>query len=249
VSPHLKGPRLDADRGKPGRLQDAAQILAVAERVRPRRMRRQRRRRAEMAHRDLKRDLPVRVLLDRRPHRHDEPPARPQCPDQVAERGDRIGEEHDPEPRGQEIIRTWIEGMHLRVGEEQLDIGQPVLGDAPARRVEHRARDIGRGDMPRRADRLGIGDRRDPGAAADIEDALAGPGRGRLQKLRAHFDMARLLHGLPPDPARPRDLVPVPLHRRIAACAGSFRSRHGNAFRSCTLGRPRPRRPSDRPGE
>ena len=135
-----------------------------------------------------------------------------------------IGEEHDPEPRGQQVVGIRRERVHLRVGQEQLDIFQPGLVDPPPRRVEHRPRDVDAGDMARGTDRLGIRNGRDPGADADIEHALARLRRGRREKLLQHLDIARFLRRLPSDPARPGDLVPVPLHRRVGG--GSILSGH-----------------------
>src|SRR6202040_3517854 len=100
-------------------------------------------------------------------------------------------------------------------GEQRGQIGDPLLGDPPAQQAEHRLGDVDTGDMATGPDRGGERQRRRAGAAADIENALAG-GRLRLaqQDLR-DLDVARFLDFSALDPARSGDLVPVTLHRGV----------------------------------
>ena len=131
-------PRLDRDLGKSGGGEDPAQVLAVAIGVWPRRVGRLRRRRTEVAHRDFKRQALVQALGDRRPHRHDQPPAGAQRREQVMEGGGGVGEKHHAEPRGQQVERRGRKLINLGVGEQQRNVLEATRRYPLARRIEHR---------------------------------------------------------------------------------------------------------------
>ena len=124
--------RIDRDPRKAGAAQHAAHIIRVAERHRSRRMRRLRLGRADMAHRDLERDLPMHIVGDPGPHRHAQPAAGPQRAAEIAECREMVGEEHDPEPRGQQVEARRREGVGLRIRQQRCQVGDALLSHAPA---------------------------------------------------------------------------------------------------------------------
>ena len=212
---HLERLLRDAEIGKSGLLKKIAQVIGVAEGHRPRRVRRLRRRLADPRDSDVERDFPVHIVGDRRPHRHRQPPAGPQRAAEIGKGGDRVGEEHDAEPRRDKIETAGREGMHLGVRQERRQIGNAALDDAPAEQAEHRVGNVNTGHMPACPNRFRQGQRRRAGAAADIEHPLAGACGGGLQHEAGDFDVARLLEFGAADPARSRDLVPVAPHLGI----------------------------------
>ena len=120
----MKFARRDADIGEARLGENAPEIIGVAERERPGRLRRDGGRRAEPAHDDVVGELPVRVVGDRRPHRHREAAAVPQGAMQIAEGGERIGEEHHAEPRDNQVEARRREVVRLGIGEQQFDIAE-----------------------------------------------------------------------------------------------------------------------------
>jgi len=67
---------------------------------------------------------------------------------QVAERGNRICEEHDPEARDHHVERNVVEGVDLDVGLLESGVGHPAVLGVGARPFQHRRRQIHTEDSP-----------------------------------------------------------------------------------------------------
>ena len=133
-------------------------------------------------------DLGPAAVAPGAPHRRGGAAARPQQPAHLAERPHGIGDVHQPE-RADGGIEAGI-GQRQRLGVAALEarvreLAQPC---AAARRLDHLARDVGADDRAFGADRLRGTEADEPGAAGDVEHALARPQGRHVQ----HQGMRRL---------------------------------------------------------
>jgi hypothetical protein len=96
-----------------------------------------------------------------------------------ADRNLRIVEKHDPESGKYQIRARSGECVGLSVRLLQADVHQSSRLDKLARRIDKQARDINTQDETRTADALREFGGRLAAAAADIENALAGPALAR----------------------------------------------------------------------
>ncbi len=172
------------------------------------------------------------IFLDPGPDRHAQPTTRFRRPAEIAEGGERVGKEHDPEARGDEVEAAGREFVYLRVGKQRRQVGDPAVGDALAQQAEHRLGDVDPGDMATGPDRRGERQCRRTGAAADIEHPLAGAGARLPEDEFGDLDIARLLHFGALHPARPGDLVPVAPHIGVGSIRGWARLAHRLALAS-----------------
>src|ERR1051326_4249104 len=156
-----------------------------------------------------------------------------------------VGEEHDPKARGQQIDARRLTGMGLRVRQQRGQIGDAAFGNALSQHPEHRLGDIDTRQMAALTDRRGERQRRRAGPAADIEHPLSRLRLRLAQQDLRDFDVARFLNLGALHPARPRDLVPVPPHRRIgsglAVAHGIHRAEFGETVMAPTPTLPRKR--------
>ena len=172
-----------------------------------------RRRRPQMADRDVVGDQPVPVLRKRRPAGEDEATARFQCAADVAKCRDRIGEEHDAHARRRDIECRLLECHHLRIAERQFDVVHPALVDPlPGDRRASVAR-----CRPRRR---GHARRPPPRAAASPRRCRSrSPARSRRRRAPGTSSSSARLSSIAPlaepragDPARAGDRVPIVPH-------------------------------------
>jgi hypothetical protein len=109
----------------------------------------------------------------RLPDHHDQAPAPAQGPSDIAERGDRVSEEHRAEAAHGQVEALPRKGVHLRVGTLEGDVAYPLRPGELAGPF-----DGGRGDVdPERAAVPGQARSltgRLPAPAADVQDVLAG---------------------------------------------------------------------------
>ena len=155
------------------------------------------------------------IVGNPRPNRHAQPAARPQRLGQIAKGREVVGEKHDPKPRRQQIDARRLKRVGLRVCEQRRQVGNAAFGDTALQQPEHRLGDIDTRHMAARTDRGGERQGRRAGPAADIENPLSGLRLCFAQQDLRDLDIARFLDFGALDPTRPRDLVPVPPHRRI----------------------------------
>ena len=108
------------------------------------------------------------------PHHHHETPPGPQCPPDVGERGDGVGEEHRPESADGDVEALRWERVGRGVRALEGDVGKPRRVREPAGPLDHGRGDIHpqRGPGLRHARRV---TRRLPGSTPDIEDVIVGP--------------------------------------------------------------------------
>src|SRR5207237_6326129 len=110
----------------------------------------------------------------------------------------RIG---DIEIRGCEIVR-------LRIGVQELDIGDPRLPHAALGVLQHGGRDVDAEDPSSRSDTAREVDRRAAAAAADVEHLLAGANVGPVHRALAERAQLLVELALVADPFRRGALVP-----------------------------------------
>ena len=222
---------VDRHVGEPGRVEDAADEVGVAERERAGRAGRRRlRERHVLGHRE-RRDRHPLVHEQRLPAHEREPAAGCDRAVQVGERGDRVVEEHHAEAAEQQV-GPGRDRVHLRVADLEGDVGRRPR----ARRAGGRPRSSG-AEMsmpvvtPRAASRAAASVVA-PVPQPDVEHGRVGRGRGgveeRGRERREHLVVARLVG----DPDRALVRVPVlPLLGvgALVAHAGRDQSRFGAA--------------------
>lgn len=97
----------------------------------------------------------------------------PHGPSEVGERGDRVGEEHHPEPADHDVEARRREGMALGVGLLEGGVVQPVRVGRAAGSVDHRRGDVYPGHPSGHRQARGV-TRRLPGTAPDVEHVIVG---------------------------------------------------------------------------
>ena len=93
----------------------------------------------------------------------------------VAEGGNRVGEEHHPETGEGEVEAGRRKIMGCRIVQHHPRMGRASSHDALARQRQLLFRDVDAQHATAWSDRLGQSEQRGAGATADIQDALASP--------------------------------------------------------------------------
>jgi hypothetical protein len=134
----------------------------------------------------------------------------------LGERARGVGEIHQPERAHDHVEERVGERQRLGVHALEADVRRIALACPPAGHLDHGAGDVGADDTALRTHGSQALERHEPGAAGDVEHALAGPRRGARQQRPPGRGQLRLPQGL----VVRRGLVPAvalhpPLQSRI----------------------------------